>query len=199
MDRKEQLKDKLRLIVGNECSSPQTTTPTSINGNHNVVAMGNINIEHKPAPVVQKLVPGEQHISDQQAYEIKQLVEKIVSLERYSKADAAKLGYAGVWSAFKRKFRVTRYQLLPAEQYEQAIHYLLNEVGKQSQNGKEQSQNEWRKRRYAYIHTNVKKLGLQEEKDDYLAINFGAASLKELNDDELQQVYAWVAKKKQAR
>ncbi|MER2490676.1 ORF6C domain-containing protein [Catenovulum sediminis] len=164
-------------------------------GNGNIIAGGSISINQPPAIQHIKITPGEQHISNAQAYEIKELVRQIVVLEALVKEKPR--GYAAVWGSFKRKFKCTKYQLLTQDQFDPAISYLRQTIGRLSSSANAKQSPDWRKRKYSFIHTNVKKLGLQEEKDDYLAINFGAASLKELNDDELQQVYAWVAKKKQ--
>ncbi|EWH09843.1 putative DNA-binding protein [Catenovulum agarivorans DS-2] len=163
-------------------------------GNGNIIAGGSISINQPPAIQQIMVTPGEQHITDAQAYEIKELVRQIVVLEAHVKEKPR--GYAAVWASFKRKFKCTKYQLLTQEQFDPAISYLRQTIGRLSRSVKAKQSPEWRKRKYSFIHTNVKKLGIEQERKDYMAINFGAESMKELSDRELEQLYNWVAKLK---
>lgn len=188
MDKKSRLKESLKLVVDND------KPLGGINGNNNIIAGGNISI-NQPAPVnVVNISPGEQHISNAQACEIQSLVAQIVNLEKQVKATPR--GYAAVWSAFKRKFKCPKYQLLTQEQFEPATSYLRQTIGRLSRASKAKQSPDWRKRKYSFIHTNVKQLGIEDKRKDFMAINFGAESMKELSNNELEQLYNWVAAKK---
>ena len=55
----------------------------------------------------------------------------------------------------------------------------------------------WRKRKYAYIKINSK--NDTDAIDRYIAKNFGATSLSELDNAQLEQVYRYVASRKNKR
>lgn len=163
-------------------------------GDGNIIAGGNVSINQPPPIHVVNVVPGELHITNSQACEIKELVSQIVSLEKLVKAKPR--GYAAVWAGFKRKFKCPKYQLLTQEQFEPAISYLRQTIGRLSRTSKAKQSPDWRKRKYSFIHTNVKQLGIESQRKDFMAMNFGVDSMKQLSDSELEQLYHWVAKQK---
>jgi hypothetical protein len=73
--------------------------------------------------VVQKNVnqPGPQHINEEQAYEVKKLIDELSQIDVDSgRADSHKTWYAWMY----KKFKVTSYKTIPAEKYEKVVSWL---------------------------------------------------------------------------
>ena len=107
---------------------------------------------------VNKIIPGEEHISDAQAQQIKKLVAEIVKLEKHVKDKPR--SYGAVWSTFQNKFECTSYKLLKEELFEQAISYLRQTIGRLDKASNATDAPDWRSRKYKYIHTNSKSMNL---------------------------------------
>lgn len=156
----------------------------SIHGNNNVVGNHNqvtINVRPASRPKLEiKLQPGPAHISDLQAFELQQLVNKIVQVSGKS--------YAQVWGAFRNRFVVPSYRLLPVEQHEAACHYLRAWVASaEAKSGAAKPPD--RKRMLARIHAEGKKRPqLIERARDFMEHEFGTRMLRELTDDQLAKV-----------
>ncbi len=164
-------------------AQPTSISPT-INGNQNVVGNHNqvtINVRPAARPTLQiKLQPGPAHISDLQAFELQQLVGKVVQVSGKS--------FAQVWGAFRNRFSVPSYRLLNAEHHDAACHYLRTWVASaEAKSGPAKPPD--RKRMLARIHAEGKKRPeMLVAARDFMEVEFGTRSLSELDDAQLAMV-----------
>lgn len=184
--------------------TPSTNTPPthvnqSIIGDGNIQATGNVTINTTgiTKKVINKVTPTEEHITNTQARQIQTLVAEIVKLEKQVKDKPR--GYEAVWNSFKNRFKCTSYLLLERDKLPEALSYLRQTIGRLDKTSKAKESPDWRKRKYAYIHTNSKKYKLESKRLAYMTRRFGVTSLTELSDDELNQMYNWVAASKKGR
>lgn len=138
--------------------------------------------------------PGDEHISQQQAATLTALVNEIVELE--AKLKKQPKTHRAVWGALNAYMSVTRYLLIPAVGFEKAEKYLRQWLGRLNSmaSAPKKDNDEWRKRKYAYIKINSKNDA--EAINAYLLKNFAVTSLTELSNDELDKVYRYVASRK---
>lgn len=140
---------------------------------------------------------GIEHITDEQKANLQRLVNEVVELEqKYRTARSAK-GHQAVWRSLNAKLKVTSYHLIPLDKYETARKHLQSWIGRLSdtKTAKKTDTDAVRKRQYAYIHTNIKKLGLDDWYRDYLQERHGVTSSTNLDDVRLKQAYQAVAYK----
>lgn len=158
-----------------------------------------IHVARENQPVVKVVVPtGPEHITEEQRLKLKALVDEVVRLEKLVKR--APKHYGAVWKAVCGKVRASQMKLILVENYSKAEQFLREWIGRLSSTKSAPKKDpEWRKRRYAYIFTNIKQLGAGEQLNRHLQAKFGAASLKDLPDDDLSTVYQTVASWKRAK
>lgn len=140
--------------------------------------------------------PGDEHISTAQQAKLTALVTEIVGIE--SKLKQKPKSFRSVWGALNAHCEVTRYVLIASSDYDKAEKYLRQWIGRLNSmaSAPVKDGDAWRKRHYAYIKINCK--------DDpdwlnrYLAKSFGASSLTELDNDQLERTYRAVASRKKA-
>lgn len=160
------------------------TGVVSINGSQNVVGNHNqvtINVRPVARPKLQiTLQPSAAHISDLQAFELQQLVAKVVQVSGRT--------YAQVWSAFRKRFTVPSYRLLSADQHAAAEHYLRTWVAAaEAKSGAAKPPD--RRRMLARIHAEGKKRPeLLVSARDFMEAEFGTRSLSELDEVQLASV-----------
>lgn len=178
--------------------------PVVINGSANVIGVvengatiNQYNTERIVTRVTAEVKPGEEHISEAQAARLTKLVKDVVDLEE--KLKQRPKSFRAVWSALNAHVGVTRYRLIPAESFDKAEKYLLKWIGRLNSMASAPTKNEadWRKSRYAYIKLNSK--NDPKALTDYMQLNFGASSLTELSDGELEKVYRYIAGRKSAK
>lgn len=148
-------------------------------GNYNQV---NINVKTSPGKVpTVNIQPGPEHISDSQAAEIKELVNKVVIVTGQQ--------HAFVWSTLKRRFRFTKYQLITHDKYEVVRQYLKGWIVSNGQTNLDQNSDAMRKRILARIHAEAKKQnGLLDQIYAYIQGRFGVDGLSELTVGQLNEV-----------
>ena len=152
-------------------------------GNAGVIGDGNnIQINVK-APANKRpqinLQAGPENITDAQAAEVKELVDKV--------ATVAGKPHSFVWSTLKRKYRFTKYQLITHDKYEDIVKYLRMWIARYSRAPK--SINERRSRTLARIHAEAKKQkGLLDNVHAYIQGRFGTPRLSELSQGQLNEV-----------
>lgn len=159
------------------------------------VSGGVINFaERNVTQVKAEVKPNDEHISDEQAFKLKRLVNDIVEMEQSVRQKSK--SHVAVWSALNAHMRVTRYRLIPFEKYEKAEKYLRMWIGRlnSAKSAPKKNNNEWRNRKYAYIKINTRET--PEWLNNYLAKSFDTDSLTELSDKELDKVYRAVSSKK---
>lgn len=190
-DREDKLREQLKNAAPKRSGSGKVV---SIQGDRNVVGDNNTVIS-TPKVVERPRYeerPGYDHVGPEQRAVLKDLVDEIVVLEANLKR--APKSYAVVWKALNRYCRVPKYSLIPIERFDKAATYLRRWKGRlQAARSAPGNDPTWRRSRYAYIHTNCKKLGLAERMRDMIAERFGASSLKELSDEELDSTYHVIA------
>ena len=169
---------KRRSRTRTTSAAPSIQGTNNVVGNHNQVT---INVRPASRPKLEiRLQPGPAHISDLQAFELQQLVGKIVQVSGKS--------YAQVWGAFRNRFLVPSYRLLAADQYDAACQYLRAWVASaEAKSGAAKPPD--RKRMLARIHAEGKKRPeLIERARAYMEDEFGTRRLSELTDDQLANV-----------
>ena len=178
----------------------QTVVKVEAGASANVIQNANagsiINFNQKFTHTTKAVVkPNETHISDQQKAILTKLINDVVDLEAQLKQKPKT--HRSVWMALNAHCKVTSYHLIPYDDYEKAEKYLRMWIGRlNSQKSAPIADNEeWRKRRYAYININTK--DQQDWIDAYLQRNFKTKSLSDLTDSELDKTYRAVASKRQ--
>lgn len=171
------------------------------NGNSNVVGIfqagatvKQINTHRHIEKTIAEVTPGEIHISDEQAHLLHALVEKVVETEQRLKTKPR--SFRAVWGALNAHCNVPQYRLIRAEDFGKAQKYLHQWIGRLDSmaSAPVKDGDAWRKRKYAYIKINSK--AEPDAVDAYIARNFGSASLTELDNAQLEQVYRYVASRK---
>lgn len=142
---------------------------------------------------VAQVKPGDEHITEAQASTLRGLVDQIVEKESLLKQKPRT--HRSVWAALNAHCKVTRYRLIPAADFERARKYLDQWIGRLGSMATApiKDGDEWRKRRYAYIKINSKSLEDTNALLAYIKRNFSATSLTELDNQQLEQVYRYIA------
>ena len=158
-----------------------------------------VNTAHHRTVTKAETHPGIEHITIEQRSTLKRLVDEITTLEKAVKTQPK--SYRSVWAALNRHCKVNTYTLIPLSEYEHAEKFLRMWIGRLN-SGKKAPTNDgdqWRKRYYSYIKVNTRQPDEQEKLISYMERNFGVKSLTELDNNELQKVYSYVAGLKQRR
>ncbi|MFW2176626.1 MULTISPECIES: ORF6C domain-containing protein [unclassified Moraxella] len=138
---------------------------------------------------------GDEHITDEQKANLQRLVNEIVEAEQKYRTPKSAKSFRAVWASLNKHLKVTSYHLIPLEKYETARKYLQQWIGRltSTKTALKTDIDSVRKRQYSYIHTNIKKLNLQEWYDDYLQKKFDVTSSTQLDNDQLRKLYNAVA------
>lgn len=137
--------------------------------------------------------PGLEHIEDRQAAILQRLVKEIVETEaRLKKAPAS---HRAVWARLNSFCGVPQYRLIKSEDFDRARKYLDQWMGRLHSlaSAPVKDGDSWRKRHYSYIKVNSKHPEDDAAVKTYMKANFGADSMTELSNDELEQLYKYVA------
>ncbi len=168
----------------------------AVYGNENIVGNGNIIV--RPEKIFKKTTvilssDDKIHITDRQAVTLKELVGEVIRLEKIVRRRPAT--FAAVWGAVNKHCGVPQYRLIRQADFEKARKYLYSWIGRLSStpSAAKKAPEDIRKRRTAYIQTNMKKLNCEDRVRDYAFRKFGTASLSRLDMDELETVYRYVA------
>lgn len=176
-------------VTGQEIKIGTITGGTNMIGHHGDIHIHAEHVVHKPKIIIQ---PGPEHISDTQRAKLKELAAEVVKIE--SAVKRSPKSFSAVWSALNRKMKASSYHLIRSDDYPRAEKFLREWIGRLSSAKSAPAKDpDWRKRKYAYIHTNVKQLSAGERLDALLAEKHGAASLSGLSDDDLAAVYQTVS------
>jgi len=173
-------------IVANSPNAVQM----SVIGNRNVIA-GRDMIHTKK--IVQKIVtqPGPQHITEEQAYEVKRLIDELALIDvRSGRADSHKTWYTWLY----RKFKVTSYKTIPSEKYEAVISWLSQQKAINRKKLRRTDKGEWQNQLFAGIYTRWAKLGYEKDAIyDFafqrLGLDEPIISLKDLGEQNLKKLY----------
>lgn len=176
--------------------------PVQVNGNavanvvgsvHSGGVVHQIHTQHHVTKTIAEVRPGEEHISDEQAAVLTGLVNAIVDKEAVLKTDPKT--HRAVWSSLNAHCSVTRYRLIKSTDFERARKYLDQWMGRLNSmaTAPRLDGDAWRKRRYAYIKINSKSDVDEAAVAAYIKRNFRSTSISELSNDQLEQVYRYVA------
>jgi hypothetical protein len=153
-----------------------------------------INTQRHVERVVADVKPGDEHINDEQAAALKVLVEKVVKTESALKQKPR--SFQSVWGALNAHCKVPQYRLIKVTDFQKAQNYLHQWIGRLDSmaSAPVKDGDAWRKRKYSYIKINSK--DDPAIVDNYIARNFKASSLTELDNQQLEQTYRYVAGRK---
>lgn len=189
----------LRLMQEGTQPEPAPAGSVNVSGNNHIVASGSAQVTviktekvvHRTRPVTN---PGVEHITEEQAFRIKTLVDEVVRLEKLICRPPA--GYAAVWPALNRHCGATSYKLIRADRFEKAIKYLQEWTGRLRSSGSAQKKDpEWRKSLFRAIHARSR--GQEARLDTLLTQKYSTSSMGELTDDALDALYRTVMRWKQ--
>jgi hypothetical protein len=153
-----------------------------------------INTQRHIEKTVANVKPGEAHITDEQAAMLHALVDEIVKTEVRLKKNPR--SHRSVWGALNAHCKAPAYRLIKTEDFQKAQKYLHQWMGRLGSMASAPVKNgdAWRKRKYAYIKINCKNDTAALER--YVARNFQTTSLTELDNQQLEQTYRYVAGRK---
>lgn len=179
---------------------PKAGNVVSVSGNGNVVAGGDVHYHAAAQPVTGPVLPGVEHVTAEQRKILRKLVEDIGETEARLKRNPK--GYAAVYTSLFRRFAgVKKLEQIPLDGFEEARSYLQQWLGRLNAMPSAPVKNvdDWRKRRYAYIKSNSK-----DPEDDaalaaYIKRHFGADSIRDLTNDELERAYRYIAGRRSRR
>lgn len=138
--------------------------------------------------------PGIEHISEEQCFKIKGLVDEIIQLEKLVKRKPA--GYAVVWPAVSRHCGVNAYRMIPYEKFGKAVKYLQSWIGRlRSADTARTIDPTQRTSRYAAIHARAK--GQEDRLRAWMVKKYAVSSMTELSNDDLEALYRSVMRWKQ--
>lgn len=171
----------------------------------------NIQIGVNNAPIIQtvgnvtlktEIKPDEnKHITDKQALQIREKVAEIATMLASDGTEPKSL-FPKEYKALYKKFGITSYKLLPKENFEEAMVWLQKRVASLGKKVlKKSNSEEWRKEQYKAINAKANQLGMDRETrliyaTKILKLNTPLASLKDLDDNQLQKLYEKMFSKK---
>ncbi|PZU17836.1 MAG: transcriptional regulator [Shinella sp.] len=155
-----------------------------------------VNTQNHRTTVRPETKPGDQHISVEQRAVLLDLVNKVVEKEALLKKTPK--SHRAVWSSLNKHCKVNSYQLIAAADFDKARSYLNQWIGglHSMRSAPVKDGDDWRKRKITYIKTNTKAPDDEAAMRDYIRKNFGVASLTELSNDEMEQTYKYVARRR---
>lgn len=176
----------------------------SITGNSNVqvgINNGQIVNTQKYKKVIEVVHDPNTHITVNQAYIIQQKITDIATMVATNQSDKA-FAFRKEYGAFKNQFKIPKYNLLPVEQFDEAMNWLAKRT---AYHGKKNLRHgdtvEWRKKQYTAINTRARQLGMDRDKmleytKEKLQLKQSLESIKDLSDTRLQKLYNFIMTKK---
>jgi len=136
------------------------------------------------------MMPREGTISEEQGVEIKRLIIVLAEMEERVSGKSA---FAKWYAAFNKKFRITKYEALQAERYEEAVSWLRRQSGILQRKLRQRDKPLWRNKKYVAIKTAMRELGMDKQRfydlaHHRLGLNIPFTSLTELSDNDLERV-----------
>ena len=158
----------------------------------------NISTTHHTTKTIAKVQPGLEHISNEQASIIHNLVNEIAECEKHVKKNPR--NHRSIWSALNRYMKVPSYRLIEHTEFEKAVKYLRTTIGRLNSQKSAKTKlpsNEWRNRKYRYIHASFTEY---PELEDWFKMHilkkYNTQNKSDLTDDQLAQAYTSLANKK---
>lgn len=169
---------------------PPPPSRVSIRGTGNAAVVGSHNqvtINVSRRKVVADVRPGKDHITDEQAARLQQLVHDIHARTQRE--------FQAIWSALLRHVQAPKYRLIRLERFPEAEAYLVRWLGRAAP--QDETDEQMRKRHIRYIKTNQRKLGRPDEDvAQFVQEHFGKEGLRTCTAEELaivrtQLVESW--------
>lgn len=209
-EKKGDLKDELKKAILSASSKkkkpaakkkPPQKKEQAIKGDNNIQICGSIHGDIIQTPkLVKKIIveakPGDEHITEKQMVNLRDLVDEIVQLEKQLKREPAH--YQFVWRAVNKAGGANAARLIPKKNYEKAVKHARQWIGRLNSMPSAKKKNpNWRITRYRFIKTSLKQLDMESRLALLLDEKYSATSIKDLSDDSLEKVYRTVQSWKQ--
>ncbi len=149
-------------------------------------------------PLVEPIPPPPDHITEEQAATLKRLHSEWVELSANVKTRAKPITPQQAWIAINRVGRSTTYKHIRQANYDAVCAYIQQQMAILRSGKTARSKDpKWRTSRIGAIKArSIKQLGDQFAYLAYIAKNFKAGSLTELDDEQLEATYRYVLKLK---
>lgn len=197
MGEDDDIKNKVIDFFKYAKSAKKDTEMIKITNSRGVIIGDNSNITNLVSPkIIKKTVikreRDDEYITTEQSVIIRDLVQEIVNLEKILKRRPR--GYQAVYGSFFNKFHILKRDLIPKDKFDMVVKYLRGELGRlRGMPSAKYKLPDWRKKKYAYIHIQIKKYNLESKLRTYLDSYYGVSSLTNLDIHDLEKVAKLVA------
>jgi hypothetical protein len=165
----KRLRDRIYEQIENGTFKPiqdnnnEISNQTIILGNQNIVAGHDININKKVTQkTVVQLDPGGKHITSETARILFDLVTELSDMKVAAGYDVSKARIE-IWSSLNRKFKVTKYALIPYECSDDAIRYMHLQINMARPALRRKNPDMWKKSLYKPIYARANELGISKD------------------------------------
>jgi hypothetical protein len=169
------------------------TVNLKVVGDGNVIAGGDM--IHTEKIVHRNIIqPGPQHITEEQASEVKLLIDELSQID----VDAGRPDSHRNWfSWLYRKFKVTSYKTIPSEKFEAVISWLRQQKAINRKKLRRPANALWKNQLYGAIYGRWRQLGFQKDAIydfafQHLELDRRINSLTELGEQNLKKLYDMV-------
>lgn len=158
-------------------------------GNNNFIVKGDLNLN--PRTVVKNSIsPGPEHITDEQALTVKELINEIVKMDEQAGRQPS---YSRWYLKLYKKFKITSYKLIPLDQLAEVKSWLHQQKAMQRPTLRRSNNSAWRKSIYTAIYAKANELGIDKSQlyqfaHQKLKLNKPVNSLKELGERNLEKL-----------
>ncbi|SOD17807.1 RNA-binding domain-containing protein [Pedobacter xixiisoli] len=161
---------------------------------------GSIITTAKVQQITEVVYDKDMHITDEQAKQIKDKVEEIVSIHdsagKFKTSTEKGRFFATTWSGIKNRFNVTKYTLLPKDKFEECMQWLQSQIASRHRPILRKHNNQaWKNVMYSSIYAksrsdwNMEKENLFDFAFNKLKLKTPISSLKDLSDANLKKLY----------
>lgn len=167
-----------------------TTVNQSVGKARDVIqAGGNVNIVKK-VTVRNEVVPGERHITEEQAAEVQRMIEELA--HRLTGADG-KPAFGQAQQRLKNKFKVTSYRLIPRERFSEVVAWFKQVRGMNMGKVRRSNPELFKRDHYTSIKAGARSLGWSDEElyafaREFLNRKAALTSLTQLGPIQLQRL-----------
>ena len=160
--------------------------------------INNISTTHHTTKTIAQVKPGIEHISDNEAFMLQQLVGQVVEHEKCLKKRPR--NHRSVWSALNRYMKVPSYRLIKRQEFNKAEKYLRTTIGRLNSLESAKSKlptNDWRNRKYRYIHASFTEYPeLEDWFSSHIEKKYNTINKSDLSDEQLEHAYTSLSNKK---
>lgn len=162
------------------------------------INQGHININPKINKITKVQPNSQDHISQEQARNISEIVKDIIIIlegsGKINNKEERSKAFAEWNGKFNRKFKITTRTMLPKEDYKEALSWIRKQHGMQISKLRRTDNPAWRNKRYTGIYSKLGELNLPQETAKEIAnsifkLKNPITSLKELGEQNLEKLY----------